>query len=176
MSDSVDDPFALLGLPHRFEISSDQLQVAYLKRAAALHPDRFPDPIRQAQAAQDAARLNRAKAVLADDEQRANALLRQLGGPVKEQDKSLPEGFLVEIMEVRQAIEEAPASNDPSQREHFEKWAHQQRGHYKSLVAQLFAGGPPDSQSLREIRLQLNAWRYIERLIEQLDPDYKLQL
>jgi len=33
-------------------------------------------------------------------------------------------------------------------------------------------GDPPDPALLGEIRTQLNAWRYIERLIEQLDPQY----
>ena len=31
---------------------------------------------------------------------------------------------------------------------------------------------PPAAESLAEIRIRLNAWRYIERLIEQLDPGY----
>ena len=30
----------------------------------------------------------------------------------------------------------------------------------------------PAPEALREVRTRLNAWRYIERLIEQLDPDY----
>ena len=33
-------------------------------------------------------------------------------------------------------------------------------------------GERPDAPALAAIRRELNAWRYIERLIEQLDPDY----
>lgn len=181
MSDSLDDPFALLGLPRRFDISPGQLQAAYLKRAAELHPDRVPDPIRQAQAAQEAARINDAKTVLADDERRANVLLRLIGGPSKEQDKSLPDDFLQQMMEVRQEMAEALAGDNQLQRAQLEQWADQQREHYRTTVGKLFAKAgngvrPLTPDTLHEIRLQLNAWRYIERMIEQLDPDYKSQI
>jgi hypothetical protein len=43
-----------------------------------------------------------------------------------------------------------------------------QRGEYEGRVARLFAQGAETV----EIRRELNAWRYIERLIEQLDPNY----
>lgn len=172
-----DDPFALLGLPRQFEIAAAQLQAAYLKRAAAHHPDRIADPIEQAEAARHAARLNDARATLADDERRANALLQLLGGPTKEQDKSLPDGFLMDMMDIRQQMEEALASNDPEHRRRLEKWALQQRQDYINTVSSLFkkAGDntPPSDELFREIRMQLNAWRYIERMIEQLDPDYQ---
>lgn len=173
----IDDPFALLGLPRQFEITAAQLQAAYLKRAAAHHPDRITDPIEQAEAARHAARLNDARAILADDERRANALLQLLGGPTKEQDKSLPDGFLMDMMDVRQQMEEMLARNDPEQRQRLEQWALQQRQDYINTVSSLFKkvgeSTQPSDELFREIRMQLNAWRYIERMIEQLDPDYQ---
>ena len=33
-----------------------------------------------------------------------------------------------------------------------------------------------DAETLAGIRVQLNAWRYIERMIEQLDPAHELGL
>ena len=98
------DPFELLGLERRFDIDRRALQAAYLKRSAQLHPDRFPEAADQAEAAGRAARLNTARDMLADDERRADVLLRLLGGPAREEDKSLPDGFLMDIMEARQEI------------------------------------------------------------------------
>jgi molecular chaperone HscB len=177
----VDDPFAVFGLPRQFELSRSQLQVAYLNRTARLHPDRFTEPIQQAEAAQESARINDARTLLADDEKRANALLRLLGGPSKEQDKSLPDGFLMEMMDVRQAMDQAMQSNDPVERKRFEDWAQQQRDHHRQAVSRLFTqlqrhpSSSMPKELLSEIRLNLNAWRYIERMIEQLDPDYNIQ-
>jgi hypothetical protein len=78
------------------------------------------------------------------------------------------------IMETREQIEEALASKDAAQREKWEAWAQEQRGEYQRRVTGFFeaAGQSRDSETLRAIRQELNAWRYIERLIEQLDPQY----
>lgn len=177
----VDDPFALLGLARRFELNPADLQSAYLRRSAALHPDRLLDPLEQAQAAVEAARINDARAVLADGEQRANALLRLLGGPAKELDKSLPDGFLVEMLEVRQEMEQRLQTGDLAERQALEEWAQGQRAQFRKVVGDLFAavahdGSAQNPDVLRQLRMQLNAWRYIERMIEQLDPDYRREL
>jgi len=179
---NIDDPFALLDLPRRFEIDREALQAVYLRKSASLHPDRFADPIEQAEAAERAAALNRARAVLIDDERRANALLALLGGPGKEQEKDLPDGFLMEIMEIRQTMEEVLATGDTARRRDFEEWAEGERQALLEKIANLFeraapedghpaaaaAGSAADPALLREIRIELNALRYIERMIEQL--------
>jgi len=167
-----DDPFALLGLPRRFVVDAAQLQAAWLRRTAALHPDRIADPMQQAEAARNSARLNDARKMLHDHEQRANALLSLLGGPAKEQDKSLPDGFLMDILDVRQRMEEAQASGDDAELRKFETWANQQRSEYISQLTSLFeaAAASPDPDLLRQIRQLLNAWRYIERMREQVRP------
>jgi len=172
----VDDPFALLDLPRRFDIDREALQAAYLRQSAALHPDRYFDPIEQAEAAERAAALNRARAELIDDERRANVLLALLGGPGKEQEKALPDGFLMEIMEIRQAMEEILATGDAAKRRDLEAWADHERHALLEKIVRLFrqatadASAPPAPGLLREIRIELNALRYIERMIEQLAP------
>ncbi len=165
-----EDPFELLGLPRRFDLDRQELQAAYLKRAALLHPDRFTDPIEQSEAAEKAARLNDARALLADDEKRANALLELLGGPRKEEYKTLPDGFLMEMMEQRQEMEESLASGDPEQRKRIEDWAAQRRVSHLERVETLFddAGESPSQETLQEIRTELHVWRYIERMIKEL--------
>lgn len=169
------DPFAVFALPRSFEIDRAALQRAWLAEASRWHPDRFADPVQRREAEHRSAAINRARVILEDDEQRADALLALLGGPGRGEDKSLPDGFLMEVMEVREGLEEAVASGDGSRRAEVERWADEQRGAHRRRVADLFARGDgrAEGAALADIRRELNAWRYIERLIEQLDPDYK---
>lgn len=165
------DPFDILGLAPRFDLGEGEIRRAYLARAAQVHPDTAGG---EEDAEALSAELNRAKRTLEDPERRANALLARLGGPAKEEDRSLPSGFLMEMMEVRERMEEAVASGDPARRTEMEAWAAARREAHASRVKALFekAGGDAPADVLRAIRTELNAWRYVERMIEQLDPSY----
>ena len=167
----MDDPFAALGLPRRFDLDAAAMNRAYLARSAALHPDMAGD---SPEAARAAAALNNAKRVLDHAESRADALLILLGGPSRGDHKDLPPGFLIEIMEMREAVESAIASGDSAERAKWGAWATGRRAGYIAEVSARFAalGPAPSNAALAEMRTVLNAWRYIERLIEQLDPDY----
>ncbi|MFN7020689.1 MAG: iron-sulfur cluster co-chaperone HscB C-terminal domain-containing protein [Phycisphaerales bacterium] len=163
------DPFVVLGLERRFDLSPAEVERAYLARAAGLHPDVVGALGPDVEGAGPSEELNRARQVLKDPESRGNALLALLGGPAKEQDRSLPDGFLAEMMEVRERMEAGGAA----ERERWEGWAEQRRSSHERNVRELFsraAGGETaDSghETLRAIRRELNAWRYIERMLEQ---------
>lgn len=169
------DPFNLLGLPPSFDLDADLLQRRFLSRAAALHPDLAgagSPPDEPDSADQRAAALNDARATLADPEKRAIALLALLGGPAADQDKSLPPGFLIEMMEVREQVERAVGARDPALMRTWQDWARDRRAEFIAAVAALFrdalAAKDPSHAELTQIRQHLNAWRYIERLREQL--------
>ena len=168
---SDQDPFTTLGLPARFDLSPEAIRRAHMARMGTVHPDvAGASPTDETQVA----RLNQARGVLEDPERRASALLARVGGPSKEQDKSLPAGFLMEIMETREGVEAAVASKDALSSDRWRAWAGEQRRGYAAAVGGMFAalGDPPAREALVAIRTRLNAWRYIERLIEQLDPGY----
>jgi molecular chaperone HscB len=168
--DTNPDPFDALGLEPRFDLTRAQIESAYLARIAGAHPDHAGDA-----QGPDAAALNDARRALLGDERRANLVLDRLGGPSASADKALPDGFLMEIMEVRSAIEDAIASGGDAEREKWQVWADEQRAGYRGTIASLFgraATAPDPAEPLAEARRTLNAWRYIERLIEQLDPDH----
>jgi len=168
-------PFETLALPARFDLPAGEIERAYLARVAALHPDlASSDPESVTRAARASAALNNARSVLTDAERRANALLALLGGPTKGEDRSLPDGFLLEILEVREKVEAARDSGDPELIDRWNAWSDLERARYTRLASELFSAlcDPPQPERLIEIRTQLNAWRYIERLIEQLDPEY----
>jgi curved DNA-binding protein CbpA len=156
------DPFNILGLPPAFDLPAEQIERAYLRLAHTAHPDRCAE---QEAADARAALLNYAHETLADPERRAEALLRRLGGPGREQDRSLPPGFLERIMEVREALEAAVASGDDAEHRKWRDWAARQRQDHQHRVSELFRSSPPP---LAEIRRELNAWRYIERMMEQM--------
>ena len=70
------DPFSLLGLTPSFELDPGELETRYLARVRQFHPDRATNRT-DAQPADDpalaTARLNDARAILADPERRAQA-------------------------------------------------------------------------------------------------------
>ena len=164
------NPFDLLGLEMRFQVDRAEIEAAYRRRLATAHPDAGGDGSDEAHAAL----LNASKETLLDDEQRAVTLLRLLGGPDAKQCPDLPEGFLMEVMELRSEIEDELATLGDEARERREDWAIEQRRLYRDRAGSLFdsLSPTPSESQLREIRVELNAWRYIERLIEQLDPEY----
>lgn len=159
------DPFDVLGLAPTFDIEPGLIRSTYLEEMARIHPDlaRGDD-----EAARRAARLNQAREVLDNPETRAGALLRRLGGAEKDADKSLPSGFLMDMMQTREAIEESV----PEERPRWHAWAAKEREGYIARLSRHFKAAMPDPspEHLGEIRRELNAWRYIERLIEQVDP------
>jgi len=156
----MDDPFALLGLPRRFDLEPADVERAYLARAASLHPDLVAgdDPTR------DSARLNDARRTLLDPEARARSLV---GGQT---GKDLPEGFLEEVMMTRMEVEAELAHGGPEARARWQDWADQRRAERLGRLSELLGTGEPGPEACAEARVELNALRYVERLIEQLEP------
>ena len=167
----TNDPFQTLGLDRRFDTDPALVRRAWLSASGRLHPDRAGgDPLEEAEVARRSAALNEARRTLDDPELRAAALLRLLGGPGKGADKSLPEGFLVEMLEVRQELE--AAAGDPAQVATLERWAQERRLGHLARIASRFEefDRSSDRSELASIRTELNAWRYIERMLEQIHP------
>jgi curved DNA-binding protein CbpA len=156
MSDG--DPFQILGLQPAFELDAAVIERAYLIRIAPLHPDTNEHD------QQASADLNRARQRLLDPESRAAALLERLGPASPEAAKALPEGFLHEMLQTRLEIEQAVEQGDGAALAYWRRWAQDRRRESISAVSRLFREAAPPL----EIRRALNAWRYIQRLAEQL--------
>jgi molecular chaperone HscB len=157
------DAFETLGLPARFDLDAEMIQRAYLAGSGAVHGDEA-----------ESARLNAARITLEDPEKRALLLLTRLSGPGKEADRSLPDGFLMEMMEVRERIE--ADRGDPGAMDRWEDWGEAKRQGHIAAAGKLFEQAreerpTPGPQVLAAIRRELNAWRYIERMLEQLNQD-----
>jgi molecular chaperone HscB len=174
MPDPAANPFAVLGISPGFDLDPMAIDRAYRARAARAHPDlEAPSPSSDSGDASIEA-LNRARAALVYPERRADARRVAMGGPAASVEKGLPDGFLMEIMQTRMEIE--AAVGDDAEIARWEAWAEEERERYIERVSALFARLPVEEReqlaARTEVRRVLNAWRYIERLIEQLDPAY----
>lgn len=166
----IDDPFEILGVPWRFDLDESALRSRFLQASAQMHPDRFPDPIEQAEAVEQMSRLTDAYRVLSDPESRARALLR-LSGMDDEADKDkLPPDLLMQVMEVREEMEAAIESGDREELDRLRVWASGQREQYLNQLGRLLEGHI-DAKAAAETRVQLNALRYMERMLEQMPGD-----
>ena len=164
------DPFETLGLPRRFDLDPAELHAKYIQASSACHPDRHTDPVAQADAAERIAFINQAYTVLSDPEKRADALLKLLGGPAKEDDKSLPPALLIEMMEIREQLEQVIAENNKAELAKCRGWADDQRNAHLLKIADLFKdpGDALSDTTAKAIRLELNTLRYIQRMLEQM--------
>ena len=171
------NPYQILALTPSFTITPDQIQRAYLQRLSTTHPDLVIQSDQSQLAPQlDPATLNQARDALLNAESRANLMLDLLGGP-SPADKSLPDGFLMHMMQLRTQIEEELETDPAEARPRWQQWAADERKKTIATITDLFnqitSADTEESTDLKqEIRTHLNAWRYTERLIEQLDPTY----
>ncbi|MEM6505776.1 MAG: Fe-S protein assembly co-chaperone HscB [Planctomycetota bacterium] len=162
-----DDPFELFGIERRFALDEAALRRAFLKASAEHHPDRFVDPIDQAEAVESMSRLTEAYRVLSDPESRARALLGLSSFELAEDRDKLPPELLMEVIEVREEMESAIESNNQAELDRLRRWATRQRAGYLDRLDELFGLGL-DQQQAASVRLTLNALRYIQRMLEQL--------
>ena len=170
------DAFDTLHLPPRFDLKPAEIQRAYLGLATAAHPDSnsFGGNAGDADGGDSetvSAALNAAKDLLLDDEARANLLLSRLGGPAANQDRTLPPTLLMEMMEKRSEFEEAKARGDAGAMGVLRAWADAQRDARVAAVGGLFARASlagEGAEELKQLRVELNAWRYVERMLEQV--------
>ena len=103
--------FELLGLPKGLDVDDDALDEGLRVLQRRLHPDRFATSTQEQRDLADAAsaRVNGATAVLRDDLRRADYLLLLETGTsvLDDETRTAPPALLMEVMEVREAIDEA---------------------------------------------------------------------
>lgn len=109
------DPFALLGVPRRFDLDLGALEKTHRELSRALHPDRFASAgaSERREALEKAASVNEAWRIVRDPIRRAEALFRLHGAEVGEnkEPKATP-AFLMEVLEERESLSDARSAND----------------------------------------------------------------
>ncbi|MBI1303012.1 MAG: hypothetical protein GC172_04405 [Phycisphaera sp.] len=152
------EAFAVLGIEPRFEIAARELRAAWMRRAAAAHPD-------AAGAVDESARVNDAMRILADPIQRAQALLELRGGRVAG-TRALPQAFLLEMMELRERAD--AAAGDSAAIAALRAEAADRREGEIARIAEAFASmkdGAIDAAAIEDSILVIRAF---DRMVEQL--------
>ncbi len=171
------DHFARFGIERRFEIDAADLERRYLVLSRGLHPDQFAGQSAKDRALSEqlSAHVNDAFHVLKAPLRRAEYLLELEGGPLRAQEKRTPKGFLAEMLEINERIEEA-RDGGPEGLASLEPLLADLVARRTALVAEmkpLFDSMPPGSDPKRlpvlvAIREKLNACAYLQGLITQI--------
>jgi molecular chaperone HscB len=116
-SSGLQSHFELFGLNRAFHLDRTVLEKAYREIQSQVHPDRFAhagDAERRA-SLQWTTRVNEAYRTLKDPVQRAKYILELHGVDVAfETDTRMPAEFLMQQLELREALESAAGTKDPA--------------------------------------------------------------
>ena len=113
----ADNYFELFGVPTGFSVESARIESKYRELQSLLHPDRYATAGAREKrlAMQGAALVNQAYAVLSDDCARAAYLLELKGVAFNDEPDTLNDpDFLMEQMELREALEQSVAADNPA--------------------------------------------------------------
>jgi molecular chaperone HscB len=107
--------FDVFDIPVSFEIDIEQLSTKYRRLQHAVHPDKFANGTDQEKAlsAQQSAMINDAFQTLKSPLSRSRYLLEMLGVEFSDNQTSMDSDFLMQQMELREAIAETKHSQDP---------------------------------------------------------------
>jgi molecular chaperone HscB len=172
--------FERLGLPRRFSVDPTAIEREYLTRSRAVHPDfhQLGTAAEQRASLEQTAALNEAYLTLKEPFRRAEYLLGLMGGPSAQAEKNLDQAFLLEMMELRERIEDARAAHDAAATSAIEaeltalqtERLAQVATHFER-VESLSADDPARGPILVQIRRLLNAVKTIRSLLRDLQLD-----
>jgi len=166
------DHFAFLSLPVGQALPEDELEEHFLELSRLIHPDFYASSDGQelASSLQLAAKLNEAHETLKDPISRAEYLLRLFGGSSEKEDDSVPDGLLSLVFDLREKIETARQEENGEAIEKLRQWVGSLREDSYGGICELAGSLGPDCRGelKRELRRELNAWRYIDNLWKQV--------
>jgi molecular chaperone HscB len=168
-------PFEVFGLAPSLTLDATLLRRRLLELSRRMHPDYFAsggDELR-ALAERNTAELNRAHESLANELSRADWLVRAFGGPDEKAERSLPQPFLLEVLEWNETLEELrgtpAASRAPEKTAALRKELAARRAEALALLRAALEPLPAHgSPKLADARRELNALRYLDRALDEL--------
>ena len=173
VSDDIDH-FKVMGLPHCFEIDSEELENLYQRLSLGMHPDFFGEaPEKQKRLSEKSSvMLNAAYSILREPSSRARYLLLLLARKKNLQTEALPEGFLQEIFIFQESLDEMLESGDQSalckMNEELQNTHTFNESNYGALFKK-FENSPENHEILQQLQTQLNAERYLRRLLDRIN-------
>jgi molecular chaperone HscB len=163
------DPFATLGLDRAFDVDLRAVEKTHRELSRALHPDRFVQaPASERKAAlEKAVAVNEAWRIVRDPIRRAEALLGLAGVSVAE-DKAPRAGpeFLMEMMELREALSEAKVAKDVARVREMAKGIEERSTRVQAELGEGFARR--DASSLPSLAGKLGELRFYQRFLDEV--------
>ena len=162
--------YELLGLEPTYDVDVEDIRQKYFAVVREIHPDRLVADSAPTQrlSMRVSAQLNQAFQVLMDPVQRAEYLLELSGGKAASDDKQVPQQVLIDTLELREEIEEAKAGEDQASLERLRAQIQQRFDQTLQDICTLCRQLPGDEKLRQDLRGELNAIRYLRKLLEQL--------
>jgi molecular chaperone HscB len=160
------DPFATLGLSPSYEIDLAAAERTHRELSRALHPDRFARAgVSERRAALEKATVvNEAWRIVRDPIRRAEALFERAGLKVGENHEPKPDGaFLMEMLELREALAEAKAHRDISRVRELAAGIEVRVRSVQGELARGFAGSAP-----AQLLPKLGELRFYRRFLDEV--------
>lgn len=162
--------FELFELQPGFEVEQETLALRYRELQRAVHPDRFANASEQEKrlSVQQAAQINEAVQVLKSPLLRARYLLELNGMPLDDTDTTMEPGFLMEQMELREALAEVNGKDDPF--DALNRVRDDIEGRERMLIQSLqqaFADG--SREALGSAREMVRKMQFMQRLLAEVD-------
>jgi molecular chaperone HscB len=160
--------FATLGVEERFDLDDDALERRYRERSREVHPDRFASAsaAERVQAISAATELNEAFRTLKSPVKRAEHLLALRGTNIGDSDK-VDQGFLMEILELREALAAALKARRTDDVARMEAEMRARHEGALSTVGELFAKGG-DVAAIKRVLVEL---RYFQRFLDEVEGE-----
>jgi molecular chaperone HscB len=148
--------FELFQLPARFDVDGGQLDAAYRDVQGRVHPDRFVNATdaEKRVAMQWATRANEAYQTLKSPEKRARYLCELNGVDLQtESNTAMPMDFLMQQMELREALGDARAARDAGALDELDAQVRSERKARLAKVGELLNAGdyPAAAQGVRAL-------------------------
>ena len=168
------DHFEVMGMPHCFEIDSEELENLYQRLTLEMHPDFFgAAPEEQKRLSEKSSvMLNAAYSTLREPASRAGYLLSLFAKGKNLQTDKLPEGFLQDMFIFQESLDEILESGDQSalckMNEDLQDRYNFIESNYASLFKKLETS-PENTEILQQLQTQLNTERYLRRLLDRIN-------
>ena len=173
ISDDIDH-FEVMGMPHCFEIDSEELENLYQRLTLEMHPDFFgAAPEEQKRLSEKSSvMLNAAYSTLREPASRAGYLLSLFAKGKNLQTDKLPEGFLQDMFIFQESLDEILESGDQpalcKMNEDLQDRYNFIESNYASLFKKLETS-PENTEILQQLQTQLNTERYLRRLLDRIN-------
>ena len=173
VSDEIDH-FEVMGLPHCFEIDSEELENLYQRLTLGMHPDFFEAASEEQKrlSEKSSVMLNAAYNTLREPASRARYLLSLLAKGNSLQTDELPEGFLQDMFTFQESLDEMLESGDQpalcKMNEDLQKRYNFIESNYAALFKKLETS-PENTEILQQLQTQLNTERYLRRLLDRIN-------